>query len=520
MYNYESDWGRYAFAPSPSRIATDEDVRNEFTRVDTGEARFSGAGIPLLMEGEYAYLNNETENYLVFGETGCKKTRCVVRPLIAMCAGAKESAFVIDIKGELSSDPKVMRYLDEKGVKKVVLDFRNFNHDGYNILQHAMELYKAGKQNKAVAGVTNLVSALSSRYNNAKCDPYWQLMGEQHMIPVIHMLMEMAISNPDYEKYVNMLSVASFANEYGTYYLDTFAAEYLSDVNTNTTLMLKGVLATPDRTKSSIVSVTSSMLRDFIVQENLASMLSVSTFSPESMYEESTMVFIVLPDESSAYDSIAGMLIDNFYSQLLEKYAETYQNSHSPGCRINFICDEACNVKINDMKAKISASRSRFMRWFFICQSLSQLEKAYENEASTIIGNCKNIMLLQSSDPKMLKYISDLCGVTAVSLSECGEPLVPVDSLRKLRKTYEYKEAVIIRDDLVYLATLPDIDCYEFLKPYSGDSPYVIEGQKRKPVEAYSPANLMSDIEVGEIDIPFRRNVRNRKRRAKMNKTT
>ena len=503
MYKYAFDWKKYAYSDSGAKFATNQDIKSTFTKVNIAESKFSASGIPLLIEDGFVYVNSEMENTLIFGETGSKKTRCLVKPLIALTGGAGNSAVITDVKGELSSDPKLRSYLESKGIRCVSLDFRFCDKDSYNIFQYAINLYKNGHYDKAMANITSIVHALNEKYEHSTADPYWQLMEEQHLLPILHMLLEICEKNKEYEKYVNMLSVSSFANEKGTELLECMVENYYRHISNNSIQMLKSVLSTPEKTKSSIISVTASVLRDFIMQESLTAMLSDTTFSITDMYEKPTFVFLIIPDENSTYDTIAGLLLDNFYSQLLEIFTEKYQNRMAPPCNISFICDEMCNVKINDMRAKISASRSRYIRWYLICQSLRQLEAAYENEASTIVGNCKNIILLQSSDPSMLEYISNLCGNTNISLKEGGEPLLPPEKLKHLKKTREYKEAIYIRESLVYLSILPDYDQYAFLQPYTEFNKQKTK-KKKKKVAIYTPEQMLRDIESGKIDLPFK----------------
>jgi type IV secretion system protein VirD4 len=269
--------------------------------------------------------------------------------------------------------------------------------------------------------------------------------------------------------------------------------------------MLKGIFITYERTRSSIVASTAHMLRDFMIQENLLKMLSRSTFDVEKMYEEKTCVFLIIPDETSAYDKIAGLLIDIFYNRLIDVYTNRYQNKpDKKPRRVNFVCDEFCNLRINDMRAKISASRGREMRWYLVCQSKKQLEIAYQDAAATILGNCKNTVFLQSNDAEMLEHISVICGNTSVTDKGYPERLVSIERLKSLKKERAFKEALYIRDDLKFRAVLPDIDQYGFLRQYEGLTVSEDSRKKSHPaVEAYTPAMMLKDLSEAVIPVPF-----------------
>lgn len=502
MYKYESAWKSYVFPEPKSKFASDKEIKNLFTEINLKDDKYQASGPPLIVDGDKVTVNDETEHWFVVGETGSKKTRSFVKPLLPILIGAGESFFAIDVKGELSTDPTIRSCIKENDYDAKYIDFRDFKSDGYNIFEYATELYKKGRTDKAMANITSIVDALAKKYDGSKADPFWELMSCQHLIPVIHMLMDIADNNPEYEKYINMLSVASFAGGSGTEILTKIDELYMNEINNNSIQMLRNVLYSPEKTRASIVAVTSSLIQDFLLQEDLLRMLSESTIDIQQMYERPTCVFLIIPDETSAYDGIAGLLMDIFYNQLIEVYTDEYQNKKKPQCRINWVCDEFCNVRINDMKAKISASRGREMRWFLVAQSLRQLQDTYDNEYATIIGNCKNIMFLQSSDPEMLSYISDMSGTTTISPFEKGEPLLPVEALKDLKKTYEYKEAVFIRDDIIYKATLPDIDKYNFplKKVYKKCK---IPRKLLNSVKTYTPQQLYSDLKNKRIRVPF-----------------
>ena len=502
-YVYEADWGRYAYPESGAFFASGDDLLHRFSTVELGKRLIMHGGPPLMVRGSKAVLNDETEHWLIVGETGSKKTRCFVSPLITILAAAKESMIITDVKGELSTNAVLRKCLKANGIRQVFLNFRDLSSDGYNILEHAFDLYCQGKKDKAMMNLTSIVSVLSSKYNDTKSDPFWKLMSEQHLIPIIHILFELGRQNPRIKEYINMLSVSTFADETGTNSLMAIIDSCYKDTTNNSIQMLKNVLSAPEKTRMSIVATTASLLRDFLIQENLLKMLSKSTFDLESLYEQPTCVFMILPDETSAYNGITGLLVDIFYSQLVEVYAEKYQSKKEPPCRVNWVMDEFCNVSVNDMSSKISASRGRLMRFFLVCQSLRQLEADYPDSWSTILGNCKNTLFLQSSDPEMLEYISGLCGTTSICRSGNAEPLLPVTWLRRLKKCREYKEAIYIRDDMVYKAVLPDISQYEHLRIYGTGEEYQIPVKKRAAVAAYTPAKLIDDINSGRVEPPL-----------------
>ncbi len=469
-FDYKTDWQPYTY-PESNMISNNSDIKEEFTAVDLTAKKFSASGIPILVKKHTAYVNASDENTILFGETGSKKTRSAILPLLAMTAGAHESAFVTDVKGELSANPKIQAFMKAHGINGVYLDFRTFSGDGYNLFEQPFNLYCKGQEDKAATMIRKFVDSLNSRFIQNNNDPFWSTSSTQLMTQLIMLLFQACATNTSRRDMMNMLTMNSYLN-YATSrkLLELIDTGAFGDVdNDNRLIMLRGVLQNPDRTINCILSSAQGMIYDFTIQKDLMRMVSNSTFDVAAMYEKPTFVFLIIPDETSAYDTISGMLIDMFYSVLIEVYSEKYQGRKDPPCRINYICDEFCNLRINDMRAKISASRSRNMRWFLVCQSKQQLDSVYKEEAGTIIGNCKNIFFLQSSDPEMLSYMSELSGTTKIARTGSEEPLVSRDMLKSLKKEYEYKEALFVRDEIRYFAKLPDIDFLEFLQAYDSD---------------------------------------------------
>lgn len=503
-YKFQADWQPYAFDESNAYLTADQAIESILTPVDTTKFPFPSSGIPIRVVDNCAYVNNNTENTIIFGETDSMKTRSAVRPLIAMAAGARESMVVTDVKGELASDAKLRKFLETLGYRTVFMDFRTCASDGYNVLEYPFRLYCNGLHDKAMACVASLISALTAKYNGTNSDPFWDIMSSEHLMSIIQILFEVCSQKKQYHQYVNMLTLSAFTNEEATLHLNTLVETYMNGNSSGVINMLRSVLSAPEKTRASIVATTASLLKDFVIQEKLLSMLSVSTFSVTEIYQKPTIVFMMIPDETSAYDQLAGLLIDQFYSQLIEEYTNVYQNRCKPRCRVNLICDEFCNLMINDMRTKISISRSRQMRWYVVCQSKAQLESTYPKDSATIIGNCKNILFLQSSDPSLLEYVSKLSGISSIGENGMYPQRVLPEHLRKLRKTWEYKEAVFLRDDICYKAVLPDIDQCTFLSAYPAGFclvPLIF----KKPVSAYTPQQLLKDLAYGNIAIPFKK---------------
>ena len=510
-YEYQLEWEEFAYPENGAGFASHREAKKHLNRIDLAKEHFPISGPPVLIEGDECYTDNSNSHWLTLGYTRSKKTRCFIRPLLNILFRAGESSIILDVKGELSTDPVIRHHMEDKGITPVFLDFRNCHADGYNLMEYPLFLYTHGEKDKAMLQVANLVSCLMQIYHtsNSRADPFWENMSKAHSVPILQILLELAASVPELAPFCNLQSLGAFANSEGTAILEKIVNDYYTGCTKNAIIMLRSVLSAPDRTRDSIVSTTCSSLSDFLIQEDLASMLSTSTFDIRELYEKPTAVFLIIPDETSAFCNISGILLDFFYSQLVGRYGDCYQNLGKPPCRINFVIDEFCNARIYDMRSKISASGGRFMRWFLVCQSLNQMKESYPKDWSTIIGNCRNIMFLQSSDPDMLDYISGLCGKTWISEGGGSVPLVTPDDLKSLKKEREYKEAIYIRDDLLVFTRLTDIDYYPFLQKYRNGEAVPIPAIEREKSKVMTPPVLLKCLKLDGVPLPFMDDMKN-----------
>ena len=190
QYEFELDWRDYVFPESESHFASPDELEEIFDIVDLRDDNPDAAGIPLYVHDDKATVNNFTENTIIYGETGSKKTRCCIRPLLFSLIRNEESIIITDHKGELASDPKVRGLLEKHGYLTHFLDFRNFKADSYNILEYAFELYRNGAEDRAMENVARIVHALGRKYEGTKADPFWSSTSEQLLIPLIHILMD------------------------------------------------------------------------------------------------------------------------------------------------------------------------------------------------------------------------------------------------------------------------------------------------------------------------------------------
>ncbi len=487
---YKPDWAPYAFPQGEGSFADENDIRNSFFRFEPNNPVRQHGGAPIFVGEDGVYINDGTEMAVIFGETGSKKTRAIVAPTICLLAKSGESIVITDVKGELSGgtlSSKIMGVLEENGYNTVVLNFRDMNADCYNVLLRPYRLYKQGNTDAAMEEASNIISDLSSIYNNTRADPFWTQMASVFNVAVLKLIFEYATS----EKEVNMLSLASYCNEDAAVNLANIIDMDNSQKDTAAMIMLRSVLSAPDKTRQSILASAAAFLQPFTNNESLSEMLGQNTFDPEDIYLKKTALFLVVPDEVGTYDRIVGIIIRQI-SEILVSAA--YRNGGSLDRRVNFVLDEFCNISPGDgfIGRAMSAHRSRNIRYYIVCQGLRQLQDTYPIDFATILTNCRNIYYLNSSDRELLKYLSEGSGVTYETPDGSPKPLISIYDLQNLKKEKEYAECYVKSGNIQFVAQLPDIDQYDFLKNYNVTYPAPLK--HRKKLKIYNSNIMVRDI--------------------------
>ncbi|MDO5131631.1 MAG: type IV secretory system conjugative DNA transfer family protein [Eubacteriales bacterium] len=487
-YSYEADWRPFAFPKDEAHLATREELCEKYTTVILEKgAEIEKGGMPVLSDGHCAAINCENEMTIIYGTTGTKKTRVLISVLIAILALSGESMIIPDVKGELSTgelSAKIRGVLNDRGYVIRTLNFRTLDGDGFDILKSPYRLYRSGNKESAMMQLHSLIDQLSAFYRGHSFDPIWIKLASQFLMAVAVHLFELC----DDPAKINLLSLATYTTRESCMHLERIMQ--LNEHRNNITTMLSSVLSEPDKTKMSTLATASSLFGDLIINRKLLRMLSTSTFQLDELYEKKTALFLILPDENDAYGPVAGLILSQISTFLVEK---AYEKGGKLPKRVNYVCDEFCNYYIPGMGTNISAHRSRNIRWYLVCQSRKQLMRTYPDEYGAITGNCTNIYFMGSPDTDLLEELSEHAGYTNISEDGTPRKLISAADLRKIKKGREYSEVYFSSGALTCVTQLPDIDQYAFLTEYTERVPLPVHSHPDVPV--YSSAQMLQDMQ-------------------------
>ena len=415
-----------------SRWATPSEYKSVLTKVDIKADSLPKAGVPMISDGKYMWVDTGEDHYLIVGATGSGKTVIVAKPTIKLLAKASESIIVTDPKGELYEATANM--LKEKGYNIILLNFRDPQKgNSWNPMALPYKLYKEGNIDKAIELLDDLaLNILYEEKAGGNADPFWEKSAADYFTGLALGLFEDGTEDQVNLNSLNLMS--SLGEERFGGPNNNYIKEYFNgkDPAKPAYINASGVVYTAEDTKQGVIATFKQKVKLFSSRENLSEMLSYSDFDMKDIGKQKTAVFMIVQDEKKTLHPLATIFIKQVYETLIDVAQEC--GGHLP-YRTNFMLDEFANMPpLKDVTTMVTAARSRHIRFNFIIQNYAQLTQVYGKEnAETIKGNCNTIYLI-SSELAALEEISKMCGEVKSKEKDktASTPLVTVSDLQRL----------------------------------------------------------------------------------------
>ena len=321
-----------------------------------------GAAGPVLQfdNGECWSFDGEG-HVMILGASGSGKSRRGTIPMTKSFIRNKQSGFIADAKGEIYANTK-----DEipDCYDVHVIDFRNLyedNAEGWNPLAAPYELWISGsKKNRHIA--EQMVEELANTmYPVPDKDPFWIEEARNVFIALVYALFILA--KPEE---VNLASVyymiAKGEERFGTAsYLKTLVD--MLENHKNVAMQLLSYVTTADDTRAGIRSTFLNGLSTATKSESVRDFLSHDDLQINQLTgNKPTLVYIIIPDETSIYDKLTGVLV----SQLMNHYVRLAEQEYAGKLpiRVNVLLEELGNIgrAITNLPHLMTAGRSRNIR--------------------------------------------------------------------------------------------------------------------------------------------------------------
>lgn len=353
----------------------------------------------------HALVDCDDIHCLMIGASGVGKTAFFLYPNLEYACASGMSIFALDTKGDLARNYGTIagKYY---GYRVSVIDLRNPMHsDGYNLLtliNYYMDLFRefpnaidyaaaAEKYTKILAKSIINPSGDAAQYGE---NSYFYEAAEGLMASVTLLLAQYLPPGKDEPDVRHIVSVFKLIQDLlapdprsrGRNGFQTLMSLLPDDHKAR--MLAASALHTSDQAMASVMSTVLSRLNAFLDTELEQVLCFDSSIDAETFASQKCIIFLVLPEEDSTKNFMAGLLIQNLSRELFtvaEKRGGKLAN------RVVFLCDEFGTMPPFDVLSLFSAGRSRRLTMVPIIQSLAQLEKNYGKEGAEILAdNCQD----------------------------------------------------------------------------------------------------------------------------------
>ena len=343
---------------------------------------------------------------LMIGASGIGKTAFFLYPNLEYACASGMSFLALDTKGDLARNYGAVatEYYD---YKVAVIDLRNpTRSDGFNLLtliNHYMDLSREHPDNLAArAKAEKYAKILSKTIVSPEGDAsqYGQnaffydaaeglmtaivlLLAEflppteqepverRHIVSVFKLVQDLLAPSPNPQQKNGFQALMDMLP-------DTHKARWFAGAALNSS----------DQAMASVMSTVLSRLNAFLDSELEQVLCFDSAIDAEKFAAEKSAIFLILPEEDSTKNFMAGLMIQNLSREL---FSVADENGGKLKNRVVLYCDELGTMPPFDILPLFSAGRSRKLTLVPIIQSLAQLEKNYGKEGSEIVvDNCQD----------------------------------------------------------------------------------------------------------------------------------
>ena len=399
-----------------ARWATPGDIKKTFRSVPfqtalwrKGERLPSAQGLVLGCTGKKgqltALVDSDDIHCLMIGASGVGKTAFFLYPNLEYACASGMSFFASDTKGDLARNYGAIAR-DCYGYQVAVVDLRNpTKSDGYNLLtliNHYMDACRRDPADLAArAKAEKYAKILSKTIINPEGENFGQNQyfydAAEGVLTAVTLLLAEYLPPREIDGALrerrHIVSVFKLVQE-------LLAPSILPGKNEFQLLMERlpeehkarwfsgSALTAADQAMASVMSTVLSRLNTFLDSELEQVLCFDSAIDAESFAAKRSAIFLILPEEDTTKNFMAGLMIQTLSREL---FSVADEHDGKLLNRVVFFCDELGTMPAFDILPLFSAGRSRRLTLVPIIQSLAQLEKNYGKEGAEILtDNCQD----------------------------------------------------------------------------------------------------------------------------------
>jgi len=424
------------------RFMYSDELDQYFVKIPIIGGPIESSGFPVFNNGKELYIDTKLRHIGTFASTGSGKTTRLFSFFIHSIVRAKESALIIDPKGEHYK--RFAHLFEQAGIPVHVLDQRlpdrgdRFNplhcpdDDPYRVRHHHKSFFNSVKL-------------------HSDSQPYFPQQAAALNSTLADVLAETSPeTGATISDIVSLTSIECGDQESRERLVKRFKS---SGVSKDLIERLQGILLNnSDSTSKCVCNDAIASLETFSFEPSLADQMSMCDFDIDDFLDGPQAVFLIPSDEDSSLTTILGSIISITYSRLI--HILNAHNKEQLDTRLNVVIEEAGSIFVKILPEMLAASRSRNIRVAYCAQSFDQLLNLYGNQAYSILENSRDLFFLGGYDEVLSPMISNLAG-----LGPNENPLLTVSDLNYLQRG---SESIALIDDLPVITSqmFPDYEVY------------------------------------------------------------
>lgn len=390
-------------------------------------------------------------NMIILGGSGTGKSRFYVKPNLMQC---NTSFVVTDPSGELVQSCGKM--LIRRGYKIKVFNINDMKHSSnYNPFHYL-------RDGNGEINSNNVIKMINVFMTNTKVegasggDQFWDDATRLLLSSLCFLLVE--TGTEEEQNFANVLDLIHKAKviegkEEEKSELDLILDQRReNDPKALSVQYYEEFKQAAGKTMQSILISTTTKLQHFKL-EDVRNLTYTDNIHLETMGDEKTALFIIIPSTDTTYNFLAAMMYTQLFDVLYDR-AITYYHGRLP-VHVRFLLDEFANCgKIPDFEKVLATCRKFEISAVVILQNLSQLKRLYEKSWEELPGNCDTMIYLGGKDQFTNEYLS----------KELGKETIDQQSINQTKGkqgSSSYNNAILGRElaTIDELSTMDNNDC-------------------------------------------------------------
>ena len=399
-----------------ARWATDKEIKQTYAHVPfkvrewrRGQNLPTEQGLILGCKGQpqelTALVDSDDIHCLMIGASGIGKTAFFLYPNLEYACASGMSWLALDSKGDLARNYGTIAK-NCYGYNVSVIDLRNpTRSDGNNLLtlvNRYMDIARKDPKNLAARAKAEKYAKILAKTivnpdgddSNRGQNAFFYDAAEGLLTSVILMLAEFLPPDKEHpQERRHIVSVFKLVQDLlepskvkGKSHFQLLMGKLPPDHKAR--WFAGAALNSAEQAMASVMSTVLSRLNAFLDSELEQVLCFDSAIDAEKFASEKSAIFLILPEEDTTKNFMAGLIIQNLSREL---FAVADENGGKLQNRVVLYCDEFGTMPPFDVLPLFSAGRSRRLTLVPIIQSLAQLEKNYGKEGSEIIqDNCQD----------------------------------------------------------------------------------------------------------------------------------